>query len=286
MKKDFFRITALYAVCVIFFFYAVWSFIGYTLPEAKLDIVQALSGAFGINLPDSFSYETNDRLRALTVVATIVVLSLGLIVLNVFFSAVITARLIQPRVALLMSERGALSAKWNAERPHLLVRLSNFHKADLADVTLEAVLTVEEVRSNGIKNEQFLCYLPIPDFTPRKILFMAPRMPWTIAVPCDTRLGNSLTRDYHFNPGVPISASFSTGKKIEKVTRTLQILIRGTDTASYAPFVIHRKIPIDTQDGETYTLHLHRGGFKSLPLHIQDADDLQLYAEETAKLPA
>lgn len=283
MQKDFFKITGLYAACVILFFYAVWSFIGYTLPEAKLDIVQALSGAFGINLPDSFSYETHDKIRALMVVATIVILSLGLIVLNVFFSAVITARLIQPRVALLTSARGALSVKWNAERPHLLVRLSNFHKADLVDVTLEAVLTVEEVRSNGIKNEQFLCYLPIPDVTPRKILFMPPRMPWTIAVPADIRLGNSLTRDYHFNPGVPVTASFSTGKKIEKVTRTLQILIRGTDTASYAPFVIHRKVLIDVQDGDTYTLHLHRGGFKSLPLHIDDAAELELYTEEPAK---
>lgn len=279
MKKDFLKITTTYALCTVAFFYAVWTFIGFALPEARLDLVQALAGAFGINLPNNFSYEPQDQLHAVVVVVTIVVLSLGLIVLNVFFSAIITARLIQPRIALITSSRGVLSGKWNAERPHVLVRLSNFHKSDLVDVTLEAVLTVEEVRSNGIKGEQFLCYLPIPEFTPKGILFMAPRMPWTIAVPADIKLGNSLTRDYHFQPGQPVTASFSPGKKIERVTRTLQILIRGTDTASYAPFVIHRKIPIDTQEGDVYTLHLHRGSFKSLPLHIDDTGELEQYAD-------
>ena len=278
INKDFIRITTLYAMGVVGFFYLVWTLLRLMLPDATLDIVQALAGAFGINMPDNFSYETGDGMQAAAVVAIIVILSLGLVVLNVFFSAVITARLIQPRVPLITSARGVLSDRWNAEMPHVLVRLSNFHKADLIDVTLQAVLVVEEVRSDGARGEQFRSYLPIPHFTPQSILFMEPRMPWTIAVPADAVLGNSLTKNYHFKPGMPITASFTPGRKIERDTRTLQVLIKGTDTSSYASFAIHRKIPVDSQAGDAYTLHLHRGAFKSLPLHIDDKAELEQYA--------
>ena len=277
-NKDFIRITALYAVGVVAFFYVFWLLLGFALPGAKLDIVQALAGAFGINMPDSFSVEAEGGSQAIIVAGIVIALSLGLIVLNVFFSAVITARLIQPRVALLTSSRGVLSTVWNKERPYVLVRLSNFHKADLIDVTLQAVLTVEEVRSNGVKGEQFRTYLPVEAFTPKSILFMEPKMPWTIAVPADALLSNSLTRDYHFKPGEPITHSFSPGKKIDSVERTLQIMIRGTDTSSYAQFVIHRKIAIDSQVGDAYALHLHRGSFKSLPLRITDKGELEQFA--------
>lgn len=277
LNKDFIKITTLYAFGVVGFFYLIWSLLRLAMPGASLDIVQALAGAFGINMPDNFSYDGSGGMQAIMVVGIIIVLSLGLVVLNVFFSALITARLIQPRVGLITSARGVLSTAWNAACPHVLVRLSNFHRADLIDVTLQVVLVVEEVRSNGVKNEQFRTYLPIPEFTPKSILFMEPRMPWTIAVPADAKLSNSLTTDYHFKPGEVVENSFSPGKKIDSLQRSLQILIRGTDTHSYASFVIHRKILIDSQEGDTYTLHLHQGSFKSLPLRISDKADLERY---------
>ena len=277
-NKDFFKITAFYAAGVVTFFYVFWTLLEIALPGAKLDIVQALAGAFGINMPDSFSVEVDGGEQAAILVGLIVVMSLGLIVLNVFFSAVITARLIQPRVALITSSRGALSTAWNSEHPYVLVRLSNFHKADLIDVTLQVVLTVEELRDNNGHDEHFRTYLPVEHFTPKSILFMEPRMPWTIAVPADARLSNSLTKDYHFKPGEPVAHSFSAGKKIKSVERSLQILIRGTDTSSYSQFVIHRKISIDSQVGDAYAMHLHRGSFKSLPLRISDKGDLELFA--------
>lgn len=282
MRKEFFKITTLYAVGVVVFFYLVWSLLSITLPEARLDLVKALSTSFGINLPDDMMVKANMGVRTVAVVGIITTLSIGLIVLNVFFSAIITARLIQPRVNLITSMRGVLSVKWNATMPYMLVRLSNFHKYDLADVKLSVVLTIEEVRSNGVKGEQFLSYLPINDFTPPRILFMAPRMPWSIAVPADTLLSNSMVKDYHFKPGEPITRSFSAGKKLDSCKRTLQILIQGMDTNSYTQFVIHRKIPIDEQMGDKYTLHLHRGTFKSLPLQITDASELEKFGENNA----
>ncbi len=279
-NREFIKITLLYTVGVIVFFYTILSLLNFALPEAKLDMVRAVSTSFGINLPDDMELGSGSKGgQVFLVVGMLIVLSIGLIVLNVFFSAIVTARLIQPRIALITSMRGVLSTKWNTEKPHMLVRLSNFHKAPLADVRIETVLTVEEVRSNGVKNEQFLSYLPIPEFSPKNILFMEPKMPWSIAVPADSLLNSSLTKDYHFKPGEKILHSFSAGKKIESVKRTLQILIRGTDTHSQAPFTIHRKIPVDSQEGETYTLHLHRGSFKSLPLHIDAASELEQYVD-------
>lgn len=279
MNTDFIKITSLYAAGVIIFFYLVWSLLGLALPEANLDLVRALSTSFGINLPDNLMVETKMGVKALAVVVIISVLSIGLIVLNVFFGAIITSRFIHPRIRFPTSSRGVLSTKWNAALPYVLVRMSNFHKADLVDIRLSAMLIVEETLGEWGNSEQFLCNLPISEFSPQRILVMAPKMPWSIAVPADMKLSNSLTKDYHFKPGEKIISSFVAGKKLNSVKRTLQILVQGTDTQSYSTFVIHRKIPIDEQKGDQYTLHLHKGSFKSLPLHIFDEKELEQYAD-------
>jgi hypothetical protein len=195
----------------------------------------------------------------------------------VFFSAIITARFIRPRVNLITSERGVLSTTWNAEMPYVLVRMSNFYSSDLVDVKLDAVLAVEETRIIDGKEDEFRSYMPIESFTPRHILVMSQKMPWSIAVPGDMYVGNSLNKSYHFRPGKPITQSFTPGRKAHKVKRTLQVLIQGTDAHTYSSFVIQREILIDSQDGDNYTLHLHKGAFKSLPLHITDPADLEQY---------
>lgn len=275
-QKDFFKLTGLYTLGVIGIFYACWMVLQWVLPEARLDLVQTLSTAFGINLPNDMDLTAaEEEGRMFSVVIVIAALSIGLILLNVFFSAVITARFIRPKVKLLTSSRGVLSTTWNPATPYMLVRMSNFYGADLVDVNVNVVLTVEEVRQSGAGTEQFMCYLPVQDFTPQRILVMEQRTPWSLAVPADILLGNSLTKNYHFKPGKPIVASFSAGKKILSVKRTLQILIQGTDARSYSHFVIHRRIPIDEQDGSKYNLLLHKGSFKSLPLRIEDESDLE-----------
>lgn len=275
MKKDFVRIISLYTASIIAVLYLMWLLLGFALPEANLDIIRALSTAFGINLPDDIFVNTNMGLRAIAVISIISILSIGVIVLNVFFGAIITTYFIRPRVALLTSSFGVLSTTWNAEKPYVLTRLSNFHKHELADVQISAVLTVQETRETPQGDDVFMAFLPVEHFTPQKILVMRPRMPWSIAVPADMLLSSSMTKDYHFRPGEPVLHSFSKGKKIKNVRRTLEFLIQGIDTHSYSSFVIHRRIPVDEQDGDKYVLHLHRGAFKSLPLEIEDAADLE-----------
>jgi hypothetical protein len=279
MNKDFFKITGLYIAAVALAFGLIWGLLGVALPEANLNLVRALSTAFGINLPEDMVAGGSAGLKAFSVIFVIALLSLALIVLNVFFGAVVTARFIHPRIDLITSAKGALSTTWNSGKPYVLVRMANFHKADLADVRLSVVLTVEETRDNG---EEFLCYLPVSDFTPPRVLVLAQKTPWSIAVPADAHLGNSITKDYHFAPGTPIEKSFAPGKTAVAIRRTLEILIQGVDTRSHAPFVIHRKIAVDEQARDKYILHLHRGAFKSLPLRIEDAGALELYADTQA----
>src|SRR6218665_1727762 len=109
-QKDFFKLTALYTVGVILIFYVCWTVLQFVLPEARLDLVQTLSTAFGINLPNDMDLSSAESEgRMFSVVLVIAALSIGLILLNVFFSAVITARFIRPKVRLLTSSRGVLS---------------------------------------------------------------------------------------------------------------------------------------------------------------------------------
>lgn len=279
MTKDFLKITGLYILAVGLAFGLIWALLDIALPEANLNLIRALSTAFSINLPENMVAGDAADIKAFSVMFVIALLSLGLIVLNVFFGAVVTARFIHPRIELVTSAKGALSTTWNSGKPYILVRMANFHKADLADVHLSVVLTVEETRDNG---EEFLCYLPVNDYTPPRVLVLAQKTPWSIAVPADAHLGNSITKDYHFAPGAPIEKSFAVGKNAVAVRRTLEILIQGVDTRSHAPFVIHRKIAVDEQKNGQYTLHLHRGGFKSLPLRIEDAGALEQYADAPA----
>lgn len=279
VQKDFFKITGLYTTAIIIIFYVCWMMLEAALPDAHLNIVQTLTSAFGINLPNDMPLNMQTEARTAAVVFIIFILSVGLVVLNVFFSAIITARFIRPRVNLVTSSRGVLSATWNPDTPYVLVRMSNFYPADLVDVKLDAVLMVEETRLIDGKEDEFRSYMPIDSFTPRHILVMAQRMPWSIAVPADMYVGNSLNKNYHFRPGMPITQSFTPGRSAKNVRRTLQVLIQGTDARTYSSFVINREILIDEQTGGTYTLHLHKGSFKSLPLHIEDKADLEKFAE-------
>jgi len=276
-QKDFFKITALYTAGILATFYVCWTALRLALPEAHLDLLQTLTTAFGINLPNNMPLDMSTEAKTAAVVSIITVLSIGLVVLNVFFGAVVTARFIRPRVNLVTSQRGVLSTSWNALSPYVLIRMSNFYVADLVDVTLSIALTVEETHIVNGQKDQFRTYFPVEEFTPKHILVMEQKMPWSIAVPADTVLSNSKTRAYAFQPGKPITESILPGQKPEHTKRSLQILIQGTDARSYSHFVIQKTVPIDEQQGADYTLYLHKGAFKSLPLRIEDAGELEQY---------
>jgi hypothetical protein len=276
--RDFFKLTAIYTLGVIVTFLACWEILLLCMPDtSRLDLLQTLTTAFGVTLPDNMPVTLGTLFRKSAVVFIILFLSLALAVLNVFFGAIITVRFIRPRVRLLTSDRGVLNATWNPELPYILLRMCNFHAADLADVQTNVVLMVEETRLENGQEEEVRSYLPVNDFTPQSITLMERRMPWSLAVPADSRLGNSMTKDYYFAPGKPITHFLSKGKTVVSTRRFLEVLVQGTDLRSYSSFVLHRKIPVDEQKGDTYILRLHKGAFKSLPLTIQDPAELEQY---------
>src|SRR5690606_22443408 len=122
-------------------------------------------------------------------------------------------------------------------------------------------------------------YFPVEQYTPRRILIMEQRMPWSIAVHAECILANSRAPRYPFRPGRPIVDSIAQeGMHPVHVKRTLQILIQGTDARTYSSFVVHQNILVDEQDGQNYILHLHKGSFKSLPLRIPNAEDIEEFA--------
>lgn len=276
--RDFFKLTALYTLGIIITFSCCWMLLGLAVPDAKLNMLTTLTTAFGVNLPDDMPLNLHTQTRTAAVIVIIALLSIGLVIMNVFFSAVITARFIRPRVQLILSNRGVLSAVWNPNMPYVLVRMSNFYAADLVDVTLAIALTVQETHMVNGKPDTFRTYFPIEQFTPQRILVMEQRMPWSIAVPGDMLLANSKTRNYPFRPGKVIVDSFNKDGKPVNIRRELQILIQGTDARSYSHFVIHKNILIDEQNGMDYKLHLHKGVFKSLPMRIEDQGELEQYA--------
>lgn len=277
-SKRLYKILTIYLVGITAIFYLIWQLLDIALPEANINLLNALSTAFGIEVPDNIMDNALDG-RMIGIILLLSVLSVGLILLHVYFEATMTAHMINPEINIITSSRGALSYKWFSGVPYVLIRLSNFHKNELMDVKVDAVLTVEETRDIGNgQTEQFLCYLPIPDVTPKNVLVMKPRAPWSIAIHGDCRLSNSLTKDYHFKPGEPILHSFSTGKKLVGAKRHIEVMISGIEPKSYARFVQHRCIAIDEMNGDTYTLHLHAGEFKSLPMHVLSADDLERFA--------
>lgn len=279
VHKDFFKITGLYTVGIVITFLASWMLLGLALPDAHLDLLTTLTTAFGVNLPNDMPLNMNTEARMAAVVIIISLLSIGLVILNVFFSAVITARFIRPRVELVLSTRGVLSTAWNPDMPYVLVRMSNFYPADLVDVKLDIAMSVEETHIINGQPDTFRSYFPIHQFTPQHILVMEQRMPWSIAVPGDVLLENSKIRAYPFRPGKVIVDSITKAStKPASIKRSLQILIQGTDARTYSHFVIQQKIEIDSQEGNNYTLHLHRGIFKSLPLRIEKREELEQYA--------
>lgn len=278
MNKEFLKVTGLYAGGVVVVLYVMWLLLGIALPEAHVNVIQALSTAFGINLPDNYAGAVSGG-RTAMVVAIVSILSILLIILNAFFGAIITSYFIRPKVDLITSTFGILSITWRGDAPYVLVRMSNFHSHDLADVNFSAVISIQETRETGSGSEDFMTSIPLSTHTPQRILLMRPNMPWTFAIPADAVISGSLAKDYHFKPGVPIEKSFTPGKTLLHVKRTVEILVQGIDTKSSASFIAHRKIVIDEQTGDDYTLHLTRGAFKSLPLYVHSTEELMQCVE-------
>ncbi len=277
MQNRLFHIIGVYLISLMAILLAMWGLLEWALPHQEgQNLITAISTSIRMKIPDEVLESQHSVGLA---VIQLTVLSIGLTVMNVYFTAFLTSHLITPRVRLLTSKRGVWTNHWDYINYHILIRMVNFQGRDLVNVEVSAVLIVEEIRENEGVEEVFVCYLPIEEgLTPKKVLILNDRSPWSISIPAKMKLSNSLTKDYPFEVGEEVTQSFSHGKKLICCKRRIEILIKGMDSKAYSTFIMRRTIDVDeeTRDQE-YILHLHKGGFKSLPLRVEDENDIEQY---------
>lgn len=277
MENRLVQIIGVYLLSLVSTLLAMWWALSWALPEQEgKNLITALSTSIRMNIPEDVL--VSEHSVGITV-GVLTFLSMIITIINVYFTAFLTSHLIRPRIKLVTSERGVWTNRWDYIHHHILVRMVNFQGRDLVNVEVEAVLIVEEIREIDGKEEVFMCYLPILEgLTPRKVLILNDRAPWSIAIPAKMKLSNSLTKDYPFEVGEDIVQSFSHAKKLLACKRRIEVLIKGMDSKSYSTFIMRRSIDIDEQtlDGE-YILLLHKGGFKSLPLRVESESDIEKY---------
>lgn len=276
-KQNILKPLSWYVAGLLVVFVSIWLLLGVALPEFKLNLMKAMSTAFGLDLPDNLVIEQTPTTMLVTMGVTF--LAIMLLLIHVIFEAVVTERLINPSIDMVTSTRGALSSSWNPEQDFILIRMVSFHAAELLDVSVKAVLAVhEQFELDDGELDDFITYFPVTRMTPENVLVLSPRTPWSIAIPAELEYSNSRCAKYRLNAGKSPVKSFRDGAKPVTVKRWFDILISGTEPRSYAKFVIHRRVEIDAQkrDG-AYELALHKGDFKSLPLYVESKEDVEQY---------
>ncbi len=271
MQPLIFYVMALFAIFAI-----LWLLLWLAVPEIELNVLNAISTAFGLELPEKLikSYS----MTSLVITMAVILVAVLLMLINVIFEAVVTERLINPKVDIITSERGVLSKTWNTERKHILIRLLNFHHIETLDMKVKCVLAVHErFKTKDGELDDFIAYFPVHELTPESVLVMRPRMPWSIAIPIDQPIGNSINPDYKFNIDGNSIQSFRKNQNPIFIERTLELMITGIEPKSYARFVKHKKILVDRLDSNGYKLILHKGDFHSLPLNVKNKADVEQY---------
>lgn len=181
----------------------------------------------------------------------------SILVLNMIFQAVITAKLIKPAIDLRLSDGAVFNPSHGLKKqPHILFRLVNASPFDLHLVSVKAFLTVhDEHREDPSKS--MLYYFPVPNIDPLEIPVLRTRTPWIIAIPVGDELANSLVHDYAWRLTGP--AGSQPGK------RQLEILVSGNETGASTSFLQAFKLNLE-KDGPN---GLICGRFQSLPCSMK-----------------
>lgn len=153
----------------------------------------------------------------------------AIMVLNMIFQAVITAKLIKPAIDLRLSDGAVFNPAYGLKQtPHILFRLINANPFDLHLVSLKAFLTVHDERPDD-PARSMTYYFPVQDIDPHEIPVLRSHTPWIIAIPVDAALGNSIVRDYQWR--LTDHSGSHPGK------RQLEVLVSGYETEASSSFM-------------------------------------------------
>lgn len=177
----------------------------------------------------------------------------SILILNMIFQAVITAKLIKPAIDLRLSDGAVFHPRYGLKQtPHLLFRLINANSFDLHLVSLKAFLTVHDEHPDD-PTKSMMYYFPVPALDPVEVPVLRAFNPWIVAIPVNERLGNSIVHDYEWR--LPGLAGSQAGK------RQLEVLVAGNETEASTSFMRAFTLNLEA-DGPN---GLICGAFKPLP---------------------
>lgn len=177
----------------------------------------------------------------------------SILVLNMIFQAVITAKLIKPAIDLRLSDGAVFHPRYGlTQTPHILFRLVNASAFDLHLVSLKAFLTVHDEHPDD-PARSMIYYFPVPDIDPLDIPVLRTLSPWIIAIPVGEPLSNSIVHGYEWR--LPARAGSQPGK------RQLEVLVSGNETEASTSFLQAFKLNLEA-DGPH---GLMCGAFQALP---------------------
>lgn len=198
----------------------------------------------------------------------------AILVLNMIFQAVITAKLIRPAIDLRLSDGAVFHPAYGLHKtPHILFRLINASPFDLHLVSLKAFLMVHDDHPED-PSRSMTYYFPVPEVDPLEIPVLRSLTPWIVAIPVDGTLANSLIRDYAWRLTGP--AGSQPGR------RQLEVLVSGNETEASTSFMQAFNLNLETEG----KAGLVCGAFQSLPPLLRKGElnliNKRLPAGETA----
>ena len=231
-----------------------------TLAEGVGMLKQAVSASFNLSgykeaAPAPFKDDPG-----IVVMAILFAHAFSILVLNMIFQAVITAKLIKPAIDLRLSDGAVFHPRYGLKKtPHILFRLLNASPFDLHLVSLKAFLMVHDEHPED-PSQSMMYYFPVPDIDPLEIPVLRTLNPWIVAIPVDEKLSNSIIQNYEWRLSRP------TGSQPGK--RRLEVLVSGNETEASTSFMQAFNLNLETEGKEG----LSCGSFQSLPCVMHKRD--------------
>jgi hypothetical protein len=231
-----------------------------TLSDGVALLKRAISASFSLSGYKEAAPSPFQDNPGIVVMAILFAHAFSILVLNMIFQAVITAKLIKPVIDLRLSDSAVFHPSYGLKQtPHILFRLVNASPFDLHLLSLKAFLTVHDEHPED-DSRSMTYYFPVPNIDPVEVPVLRSLNPWIIAISVDEALGNSIVRDYKWR------LTGASGSQPGR--RQLEVLVSGNETEASTSFMRAFTFNLET-DGPNGLLC---GTFQPLPSVMKKRD--------------